>query len=387
MKVGTSRVPSILITMLILAALFFGRETAASDRSAPGGVLKRCGSMNRPRAVHTATLLPNGRVLVAGGMQKNGVFEGTVELYDPAADAFRPGGRMMHRRVGHTATLLSHGKVLIAGGLAGRHQESGRWVGDVLAKAELYDPKTETFSSTGTMTALRANHVAVRLTDGKVLLVGGSDGHKPLSSAETYDPASGTFRPTGSLSTARVPHGAALLPDGRVLVGGGSGPDRAVLSSVEIYDPALGSFSAAGDLTTGRHKHAVIALPDGRVLVAGGSDERDWQGQKTSAEICDPAAKKCASIPPMRHARFKHGAAAVLLPEGRVLFAGGAAESEIYDPRQVKFLPVSGGFGEARYFSTATVLPDGRVLVAGGYGRGTAAEGPMSTASAWIYDP
>ena len=386
----TSRLPAFGITALILADLVLaGGTPASSPPSRPAEVLAPTGSMHVPRAVHTATLLSDGRVLVAGGMQKNGVFEDTAELYDPASGRFETLPKLAARRVGHSATLLPNGKVLIAGGTGGRRFEGGRWIGDVAASAELYDPATRTFRPTGSMGTPRAHQAAVLLADDRVLVAGGYAGadSNALSSAEIYDPASGVFLPAGSLATARVADIAVLLQDGRVLVPGGTDGAGNVLATCEIFDPRKNAFGPAGPMIAARRKHGAVLLASGRVLVVGGSDARDWRGQKTEAEIFDPASNLFAPAASMGLRRFKMALAVALLRDGRVLVAGGAAAPEVYDPAKGAFQPVSGGYGQARYYATATLLADGRVLVAGGYGAGTASEGPLSTTDAWLFSP
>jgi hypothetical protein len=384
-----SPLPALGIVLLILADLLLaGGTPATSPAPRPAGALAPTGSMHVPRAVHTATILPDGRVLVAGGMQKNGVFEDSAELYDPASGRFETLPKLASRRVGQSATLLSNGKVLIAGGSAGRRFEGGRWIGEVVATAELFDPVTRSFRSAGSMSTPRAHHAAVRLADGRVLLAGGyHDRSDALGSAEIYDPASGAFGPTGSLRAARVPEVAVLLKDGRVLIPGGSDASGGVLASVEVYDPKSGRFAPAGDMIAARRKHGGVLLASGRVLVVGGSDARDWTGQKSEAEIYDPAANLFAPAASMALRRFKLGSAVAVLLDGRVLVAGGAAAPELYDPAKGEFRAVSGGYGQPRYYATATLLLDGRVLITGGYGTGTAAEGPLSTTDAWLFTP
>jgi hypothetical protein len=385
----TSRLPALGIALLILTDLVLAGGTRASSPALrPAGAVAPTGSMHVPRAVHTATLLPDGRVLVAGGMQKNGVFEDSAELYEPASGRFETLPKLASRRVGQSATLLLDGKVLIAGGSARRRFEGGRWTGEVVASAELFDPTTRSFHSTGSMTTPRAHHAAVRLADGRVLLAGGyREGSDALDSAEIYDPASGVFRSTGPLRTARVPEVAVLLKDGRVLIPGGSDASGGVLASAEVYDPLSGRFASAGAMIAARRKHGGVLLRSGRVLVVGGSDSRDWSGQKTETEIYDPAANLFSPAASMALRRFKLGSAVAILSDGRVLVAGGAAAPELYDPARGEFVPVSGGYGQPRYYATATLLKDGRVLITGGYGTGTASEGPLSTADAWLFTP
>jgi hypothetical protein len=179
-------------------------------------------------------LLSNGKVLLVGGVSDNGppAFDLTsAELYDPASGTWTPTGSLAVARVEHTATLLANGKVLVAGGF---NSNDG-----VLASAELYDPANGTWSATGSLGAAHANHTATLLPGGKVFVAGGVDS-KALAStiAELYDPASGTWTGTGSLATGRESHTATLLPNGKVLIAAGY-DGNATLASCELYDPSI----------------------------------------------------------------------------------------------------------------------------------------------------
>ncbi len=224
------------------------------------------GSMADERYGHTATLLRDGRVLVVGGADlMDGIDNlATAELYDPLTGKFTRTGSMARGRAEHTATLLADGRVLIAGGFGG---------GTVpVATAEIYDPDTGTFAATGSMMVERQNHTATLLPGGQVLIAGGLDSEsRALSSAELYDPVSGTFRATGSMTAPRDFHTATALADGMVLVAGGVGADQATaLASAEIYDPSTGRFTATGSMTTARRGHTATLLMYGQVVVAGG---------------------------------------------------------------------------------------------------------------------
>jgi hypothetical protein len=238
------------------------------------GKFSSTGSMLSPREFDTATLLQDGRVLFLGGIGKAGYLT-SAELYDPATGRFSSAGNTLAPLgEGYTATLLRDGRILIAGG-----DGSGRILiagGDgssspvrMTATAELYDPASGKFSSTGPMTTPRAFHTATLLTDGRVLLAGGENGSGFSSSAELYDPTSGTFGATGSMSSARQNHVAVLLHDGRVLVAGGDLGTGNRLVSAELYDPATGRFSPTGAMTTERVGLTATLLLDGRVLVVG----------------------------------------------------------------------------------------------------------------------
>lgn len=377
---GIFRLPLLLLVSASLSACEQQMNAAAQSSAevADAGSLVSAGTMHSARAAHTATVLPDGRVLLAGGLTDDETTLGDTEMYDPAAEAFTRTGPMHTPRQSHTATLLSNGKVLLTGGYDVR--------GDYLASAELYDPTSGTFAPAGSMQSARANHIAVRLLDDRVLLVGGAGtGWTFLSSAEVYDPATGTFAPTGSMDLPRESHAAVRLEDGRVLVIGGHRGRRAateLYTSAEVYDPATGTFSGAGDMTVRRHKHDAVLLPDGRVLITGGTDERDSGGRYTSAETFDPRTGSFQRIGAMRLPRYKHQGTSIVLPDGRALIAGGAPEAEVYDPEADVFLLVEGDVRMVGQFSAAASLPEGAVLVTGGYGEG---RGPQATA--WLYRP
>jgi N-acetylneuraminic acid mutarotase len=337
------------------------------------GAVSPIRDMTTGRAAHTATLLPDGKVLVAGGMD-NGNSSASTEVFDPATQQFKPAVNMSVARSGHTATLLANGKILIAGGYNGTY----------LATAELYDPATNTFTPARGMTAGRSGHVATLLPNGKVLLAGGvGTGWTFLSSAEIYDPATNTFAATGDMLAERESHTATLLANGKVLIAGGHRgrrPSLTIHSSTEVYDPATGRFTAAAGMTRIRHKHEAVLLADGRVLILGGSDERDGQPAYTSAEIYDPVANNFRATGSMNAPRYKLQGTAVLLSDGKVLVAGGASRAEVFDPSRNTFSYAGGDLETPRLFATATRLRDGQVLILGGYHGNS-----IVSANAWIY--
>jgi hypothetical protein len=339
------------------------------------GVIEQIGSMSTARAAHTATLLPNGKVLITGGL--NGL--ATAEIYDPDSKTFTPTSAMSATRANHAATLLPNGKVFIVGGYSSA-------AGADLASAEVYDPATGRFSPTGPMATAREGGGAILLRNGKVLVTGG--GIEGTAIAELYDPAIGSFVPTGNMATARAAHTMTLLPDGRVLIAGGHRGRRSTIvihASAEIYDPTTGSFTATSNMMTRRHKHDATLLSNGQVLINGGSDERDDRGAYASAEIYNPATGTFRAIGEMPTIRYKHIGTSILLPSGKALIAGGAINAVIYDPEANAFSAVAGTLGTnrlSRLFSTATLLPNGEVLITGGYGLGQ-----NVSAGAWVYRP
>ncbi|MBI3752329.1 MAG: hypothetical protein HY263_11815 [Chloroflexi bacterium] len=307
------------------------------------------GPMAGARGYHTATLLKDGRVLVVGGGTANWsatlppegafTFLASAEIYDPATGTFTPTGPMATPREVHTATLLEDGRVLIVGGMTTQSES--------VASAELFDPATGTFSTTGTMKNARAFHTATRLGDGRVLIVGGSpaawNNSSTLDSAEIYDPATGTFSTTGSLSFGLTFHAATLLKDGRVLITGGNNGYQGNLASTEIYDPISGTFTAGKTMVNGRVYQTTTLLDDGRVLITGGGDDYTNRRFLSSAELYDPATGTFVATGSLATARTYH--AATLLTDGRVLVTGGygadapVAAAEIYDPTTGTFSP------------------------------------------------
>src|SRR5919202_3477224 len=197
---------------------------------APASVAQRSGiaaPMGIARAAHTATLLPTGQVVVVGGhdgSRRGANALGSAERYDPAADRWTAVRPMVAPRAYHTATLLPDGRILVVGGRGGNAQG-----GAALNTVELYNPATDTWTGAAPLATPRSNHTATLLPDGRVLVVGGAETRSglltPVPSAEIYDPAANSWTAVGPLGTARSGHTATLLSDGRVIVaGGGSSP-------------------------------------------------------------------------------------------------------------------------------------------------------------------
>ena len=266
-----------------------GADVTAEIYDPAPGKFTATGNMTTARTSATATLLgatAKYDVLVAGGVGAVGAPTRSTELFDPQKGTFTATGAMSVGRVGDTATLLNTGDVLIAGGGCGGCSASGYT--DTLATAELYSPSTGKFRSTGSLRTPRTNATATPLADGRILIVGGSNGAKYVGQAEVYSPKTGKFGRSGTLKTPRNEQTATLYGGGRVLIVGGMGQvgkHSAVLSSIEVFNPATSKFFTAASMTTVREWQTATMLSDGRVLIAGGYDGSQVL---SSAELFNP---------------------------------------------------------------------------------------------------
>ena len=258
-----------------------------------------------------------------------GFFWRDAELYDPDIGVWMYTASMTDSRASPTATLLPNGQVLVAGGFGYGRNTSGD-----LASAELYDPTTGLWAYTGSMAIGRDSHTATLLANGKVLIAGGYNGFTTLNSAELYDPTTGLWAYTGSMRTTRSGYSATLLPNGQVLVAGGDDDNGDTFASAELYNPATGVWSPTGSMGSPRGGHTATLLANGQVLVVGG-----YNGLTTlnSAELYDPATGTWSPTGSLGFARSDD--TATLLANGKVLIAGGfgtngelLASSELYDP-------------------------------------------------------
>jgi WD40 repeat protein len=319
------------------------------------------------RRHHISALLPDGKVLVAGGTHKDGDWPEEVlaaaELYDPINKTVSPAGRMISRRYFAAVTVLANSTLLITGGLG----ENGH----ALDAAEVYHHGT--FVSIGRMTTPRRGHTATLLRSGKVLIAGGDDHQgRRLSSAELFDPSTATFSPTGGMIIARITEhtsNAVLLEDGRVLIAGGYGGNTQPpqLSSAEIYDPEKAAFQPAGSMVVRRACHTLSLLPNGKILITGGHE--DDGGHLASAELYDPIKDRFTLIGSMADPHFLH--TAIRLPSGKVLIVGGFSPLvELCEPEANTFI-VLGRVITARYLHTSILLSDNRVLLIGGSAQNT----------------
>ncbi len=343
---------ALTVAVTLMVGEFGGSRGIVIEPVAPGAGqgFVATGSLQMGCAWCPAALLDDGRVLVVGGWDPTGGGRRLpAELYDPTTGTFTATGTPAGDYGQGALVRLTDGRVLV--------------VGRLTPTAELYDPTTGVFAAVpGSMEAVlealsgppadELSATPVALADGRVLLIG-------PSAAAIFDPDTGELGPTAEMDEVR-PGGstATLLDDGRVLVAGGA-------TMAELYDPATGTFTPAGPTQSPRDGHTATRLDDGRVLLAGGTS--------ATAEIFDPATSSFTPTGSMATARFWHTAA--LLPDGRVLVVGGSSDSggrtvaataEIYDPITGQFTPAPAPTGDRRA-ATAVTLANGDVLVLGNY--------------------
>ncbi len=342
------------------------------------GTWSTTGSLAAARYYHTATLLLNGKVLVVGGDTSGGpgnAIVASAELYDPASGTWTSAGSSTTARFRHTATLLANGDVLVAGGLDASATTA-------VSSADLFTPggASGTWASTGSMAQARSWHTATRLTDGKVVVIGGG----ATGTAEVYDPTLGTWTAKNALITNRSTHTATLMTNGNVLIAGGTATTGgASLKSSEIYAPGPGAFSAGGNMSAERASASATLLPNGQVLVVGGNG-LCCSTFPASSDLFDPGSG-WAVTPLPTTPRSYH--TATLLPSGKLLLVGGASNStlnttaELLDPGTPGWAPSPPSLNGVRLSHTATLLPNGFVLVAGGANAGAA------LATAELYNP
>jgi len=337
------------------------------------------------RRDHTATLLLNGEVLVTGGTDINVNPLSSADLYNPATGKWTLTGSMSEPREGLTATLLPSGEVLTAGGSA----DGGRCV----SSAELYNSSTGQWTPTGSMTQPRCGHTATLLPNGEVLVAGGvealidtPDTPATFATAELYNPSTGTWETTGSLNTSRASHGA-VLENGQVLVAGGyhnsSTEFFAGLASAELYDPSQGSWSITGSMRLALAPSTPVLLANSDVLVA---NDAQFYHPVIAAWVNTGALPKVARAP----------GKASLLQNGNVLGSGTVCNYSGcgHVPVSACFLyitstnswSVAGSMNHPRVGHTSTLLPSGKVLVAGGYSR-VLGGGITVLSSAELYTP
>jgi hypothetical protein len=310
------------------------------------------GSMAQAREYSPAVVLKSGKVLVSGGLSTSSIVLATAELYDPTTGVWTSVPPLSVARVGHTATLLSGGKVLVAGGCTDSICSAHT------AVSELYDPTSNSWSTTGSLNTARAFHTAVALKTGKVLAIGGSTG-ATTTSCELYDSSKGTWTNAASTNTARYLNTATLFADGKVLVTGGT-PSRSPVNSAELYDPTANTWTLTGTMTIGRYAHTASLLTDGTVLVAGGIGKSISCGKDCTSyiptnkvDIYNETTGTFTATAGLSQSLAYHSM--TMLTSGRAMEAGGIATTSVcctventasvYTPLSLTFSATSLNFG------------------------------------------
>jgi len=359
------------------------------------GTWSKAADMLEEHVGHTATLLADGRVLVAGGTNAGDEAVAACEIFHPKINRWTRAASMRNARAGHSATLLASGEVLVVGGRTGSYD----FLDTDFVSAEIYHPSSNRWTPAASPHAAHVNHTAIRLRDNRVLIVGGFSGFvdstaaaSNMAQAEIYDPGRDAWSLAGSGLRALDERTATLMPDGSVLTTGGFTGMEFATTDAELFDPRTnGWHPATWPLADARYGHTATLLPDGRVLLVGGyTTQRQTVGGFVypnnelvlPSEIYDLRGNTLVRVAPFnKTGRFEH--TATLLRTGTVLVVGSAyvsnADSQLFDPMNTENW-ISTGMRMDRYLHTATLLGDGRVLIAGGYGIG-------SPKTAWIYSP
>jgi hypothetical protein len=339
----------------------------------------------------SVTTLPGLKLLWTGGLCNSSELTASVDIYDPITREAKPAGQLTKARYDHSALRLTDGRILIVGG-EGPDRQPTRDV-------EIYDPSKLKSYPAGSIVTPRCLPSLTQLLDGEVLVTGRSlcrpyPVQVPVKSIELYNPRTGYSRIVGEFRVERYDPDTTLLKDGRVLITGGVDGIRKPVRENEIYDPASAKLTAAGAMTVDRCRESIVSLPDGSVLFAGGAAcEIFPDNALKSAEIFDPRTSQFHAVGDMHSARFCPGAA--LLKDGRVLLAAGAKGSyymvsentaELYDPISRSFTP-TGNLTTGRSCPAAELRPDGTVLIQGGFLQVSPAGKASTLFNSEIYDP
>jgi len=383
-----TKISRLIITVFALLALLLlatkGVDAQSSHTQSPNsGTWSFTGSLHVARSNHTATLLSNRQILVAGGLDSFGNILTSAELYNPTTRVWSFTGSLKVARQNFRATPLANGEVLVEGGIDA--------TGAALTSAELYNPATGTWSLTGSMNVGRENHQAVLLNNGMVLVAGGDTGTQDnpfihaLASAELYDPTAGTWSLTGSMHLQRFNQPMLVLPNGKVLVAGGDdGAGECCVSSnlplspcfcphssrlAELYNPTTGTWSSTGKMAVSRVFHSASLLTNSKVLVEGGEKCTnpfvDTCKPLSSAEIYDITMGEWSLTNSLHSTRFGH--TSTRLGSTVVVSGGGLASTEVYNATTGVW-SLSGNMNVARGNNTATRFMSGLILVTGGIG-------------------
>lgn len=358
--------PSTLIVFTTSLVLF-----ASTAALAASGNWVSAGNVHTARDGHTATLLSNGNVVIAGGENNNQALDST-EVYSSMTGQWTYSGNLNVARSNHGAVLLPNGSILVAGGC------TGGCLGATTASAELYNSVSGKWASTGSMLTARTYFgMAMEAgPGGRVLVAGGCTGLNSngctgvTARVEYYNPATGKWAALPAMHVARGSLSATLLRNGQILVAGGINAAGNPIASAELFNPATGKWTLTATMNVARDEHTAILLASGNVLVAGGEGPN---GSTAKSEIYNPSTGKWALSGNLNTARQEH--TATLLMNGNVLIAGGnyatanqtivLSSAEIYNASTGTWSK-TGSMANARVGHSATLLPSGNVLAASG---------------------
>lgn len=288
----------------------------------------------------------------------------SAELYDPNSNSFEllP-SNIGAVRINHTATSLQDGRILITGGYNG--------VDGALSDATIYDPGAKVFTKVGNMNYKRNFHTATLLPDGTVLILGGScsAGSVPIGEAEIFNPSNRTFSIVGNLNIPRCYNESILLNNGKVLIVGGERLDQSGIVASEIYDPIAKSFSTSGNLDRSRRSFGLVKKSDGTPFVIGGYITQSnlviayTETYNTGTGLFSTEAQMNS---------YRRFFGVNLLGNNKILINGGSGSisydsNELYDPVGDSFAALNSKLTVARSIHTSTLLNDGRVIVVGGH--------------------
>ena len=313
-----------------------------------------------------AIALNDGRILIYGNHDAYGTK--AVDIFNPISNTFSPAADLGLKRRDAPGVLLSNGKVLIAGGTTYQTRY------EAVNAPELYDPTSNTWSWTGSMSIARRNHFMIRMTNGNVLVGGGTDTNgNLLQSVEIYNPTTGLFSAAPDMPQGRSNALVALLPNGKVIVIGGYGGNSGTLSSAIVFNPTNNTWSSiSSQMQIGHGQGAtLVTLSDGRIMVAGGwSVSGGTQIGISKTDIYDPATEQFVNGPSLTLQRGE--LTGHLLNDGKVVFIGGSSGTDVansvdvYDPVTNNMIRQAKTMFHARYRHSSALLPDGRVLIIGG---------------------
>lgn len=337
--------------------LLLSIAAAGPASAATSGTWTDTANKPTPRYDQVAALLNDGRVLVAGG--SNGSSMTAADVYNPATDLWTPTAPLKTARRAAAAVTLTDGRVLVAGGTSG--------LPGGLKTTEIYSPATGSWTAGPTMLSVRRDELAVRLADGRVLVAG--DGSSAVPTGEVYNPATNKWtatKATGISTSFTAPLRAygVLLPDGRVLTTLGMGYYSG--GRPTIYNPATNAWTsvpAPSPVFLGWDTKVAL-LPNGHVLFAGGATF-DWSGSDTPTNVVedlDPVTGTWTALP--SSTITSSTPALTRLADGRILLSGGGTNDNLYDPATSTWTVVAPSAG---YLTTVTALTDGRALTVGGY--------------------